>query len=162
MSNRTPRTLSRECPHRFDTGFIPTADYADDRIIVTRNSPLISAVSRKRPGEYRISGGSFIGGGGSREATAYEVAEYLARSPHWAHLMRLTLKWAGTTCIAPWANYEETSTVALAFDVSFAELKFYAQDAMYPESCEYLWWVSVSAKLRVMTEERLRRSTGAT
>ena len=22
---------------------------------------------------------------------------------------------------------------------------------MYPESCEYLWWVSVSAKLRVMT-----------
>ena len=34
----------------------------------------------------------FIGGGGSREATAYEVAEYLARSPHWAHLMRLTLK----------------------------------------------------------------------
>ena len=35
---------------------------------------------------------SFIGGGGSREATAYEVAEYLARSPHWAHLMRLTLK----------------------------------------------------------------------
>ena len=86
MSNRTPRTLSRECPHRFDTGFIPTADYADDHIIVTRNSPLLSAVSRKRPGEYRISGGSFIGGGGSREATAYEVAEYLARSPHWAHL----------------------------------------------------------------------------
>ena len=97
MSNRTPRTLSRECPHRFDTGFIPTADYADDHIIVTRNSPLISAVSRKRPGEYPISGGSFIGGGGSREATAYEVAEYLARSPHWAHLMRLTLKmgWHG-------------------------------------------------------------------
>ena len=25
-------------------------------------------------------------------------------------------------CIAPWANYEETSTVELAFDVSFAEL----------------------------------------
>jgi hypothetical protein len=97
MSNRTPCTLSRECPHRFDTGFIPTADHADDHIIVTRNSPLISAVSRKRPGEYPISGGSFIGGGGSREATAYEVAEYLARSPHWAHLMRLTLKmgWHG-------------------------------------------------------------------
>jgi hypothetical protein len=37
-------------------------------------------------------GGSFIGGGGSREATADEVAEYLARSPHWAHLMRLTLE----------------------------------------------------------------------
>ena len=30
-------------------------------------------------------------------------------------------------------------------------IKLYAQDAMYPESCEYLWWVSVSAKLRVMT-----------
>jgi hypothetical protein len=25
-------------------------------------------------------------------------------------------------CIAPWANYEETSTVALACDLSFAEL----------------------------------------
>jgi hypothetical protein len=33
-----------------------------------------------------------IGGGGSREATADEVAEYLARSAHWAHLMRLTLE----------------------------------------------------------------------
>jgi hypothetical protein len=29
---------------------------------------------------------------GSREATADEVAEYLARSPHWAHLMQLTLE----------------------------------------------------------------------
>ena len=92
MSTRRPRTLSRESPHRFDTGFIPTADYADDHIIVTRNSPLISAVSRKRSGKYRIWGGSFIGGGGSREATADEVAEYLARSPHWARLMRLTLE----------------------------------------------------------------------
>ena len=93
MSIRIPRKVSYESPHRFDTGFIPTADYADDHIIVTRNSPLISAVSRKRPGEYRIEFGSFIGGsGGSREATADEVAEYLARSPHWAHLMRLTLE----------------------------------------------------------------------
>jgi hypothetical protein len=92
MSTRIPRKMSYECPHRFDTGFIPTANYADDHIIVTRNSPLISAVSRRRPGEYRIWGGSFIGGGGSREATADEVAEYLARSPHWAHLMRLTLE----------------------------------------------------------------------
>jgi hypothetical protein len=92
MSTRRPRKTSYESPHRFDTGFIPTADYSDDHIIVTRNSPLISAVSRKRPGEYRICGGSFIGGGGSREATADEVAEYLARSPHWAHLMRLTLE----------------------------------------------------------------------
>ena len=92
MSTQRPRKMSYECPHRFDTGFIPTADYAEDHIIVTRNSPLISAVSRKRPGEYRIWGGSFIGGGGSREATADEVAEYLARSPHWAHFMRLTLE----------------------------------------------------------------------
>jgi hypothetical protein len=51
-----------------------------------------SPTSRKRPGDYRIWGGSFIGGGGSREATADEVAEYLARSPHLAHLMRLTLE----------------------------------------------------------------------
>jgi hypothetical protein len=78
--------------HDFHNGFIPEADLKDDHIIVTRNSPLISAVSRKRPGEYRIWGGSFIGGGGSREATADDVAEYLARSPHWAHLMRLTLE----------------------------------------------------------------------
>jgi hypothetical protein len=97
------------CPHRFDTGFIPTADYADDHIIVTRSSPLISAVSRKRPGEYRIWGGSFIGGGGSRETAADEVAEYLARSPHWAHLMRLTLEMG-------WHD------VHRALIVSFAEL----------------------------------------
>ena len=63
-----------------------------DGIIVTRCSPLISAVSRTRPGEYRIWGGSFIGGGGSTEATAEEAAEYLSWSPHWAHLMRLTLE----------------------------------------------------------------------
>jgi hypothetical protein len=72
--------------------FIPEANREDDHIIVTRNSPLISAVRSKRPGEYWICGGSFIGGGGSREATADEVAEYLARSPHRAHLMRLTLE----------------------------------------------------------------------
>jgi hypothetical protein len=81
-----------EFPRRFDTGLFRLPITRTTHIIVTRNSPLISAVSRKRPGEYRISGGSFIGGGASREATAYEVAEYLARSPHWAHLMRLTLK----------------------------------------------------------------------
>jgi hypothetical protein len=40
--------------HDFHNGFIPEADLKDDHIIVTRNSPLISAVSRKRPGEYRI------------------------------------------------------------------------------------------------------------
>jgi len=56
-------------PHRFDTGFIPTANPASDSIIVTRNSPLISDLSRKGPGQYRIDMGSFIGGGGSREAT---------------------------------------------------------------------------------------------
>jgi hypothetical protein len=61
MSNRRPRKMSHEYPHRFDTRFIPTGDYSDDHIIVTRNSRLISAVSRKRPGEYRIWGGSFIG-----------------------------------------------------------------------------------------------------
>lgn len=28
----------------------------------------------------------------SREATAEEATKYLARSPHWAHLMRMTLE----------------------------------------------------------------------
>jgi hypothetical protein len=76
----------------FDTGFVPKISDDRDAIVVTRSSPLISAVSRKRPGEYRIWGGSFIGGGGCREATADEAAEYLSWSPHWAHLMRLTLE----------------------------------------------------------------------
>jgi hypothetical protein len=84
--------MTNSCPHRFDTGFVPTANPDRDAIIVTRNSPLISAVSRKRPGEYLICGGSFIGGGGSREVSVDEAAEYLARSPHWAHLMRMTLE----------------------------------------------------------------------
>jgi hypothetical protein len=57
----------------------------------TLDSYGIRVVSRKRPGEYRIWGGSFIGGGGCREAAADEAAEYLSWSPHWAHLMRLTL-----------------------------------------------------------------------
>ena len=78
--------------HQFDTGFVPTAKPDRDTIIVTRNSPLISTVSRKRSGEYLICGGSFLGGGGCREATVDEAAEYLAHSPHWAHVMRLTLK----------------------------------------------------------------------
>ena len=80
-----------ECLHDFHTGFVPTANREDDYIIVTRNSPLISCVSRQLPGQYRIEGGSFIGGGASHDATPEEAAEYLARSPHWAHLMRLTL-----------------------------------------------------------------------
>ena len=80
--------MSCECPHRLDTGFIPTADYAGDHIIVTRNPPL----SRKQETTRRVSDldKSFIGGGGSREATADEVTEYLAAqpslgSPHAAH-----------------------------------------------------------------------------
>jgi hypothetical protein len=86
-------SLQREdCIHPFDTGFIPHICEDRDAIIVTHCSPLVSAVSRKRPREYRIWGGSFIGGGGSTEATAEEAAEYLSWSPHWAHLMRLTLE----------------------------------------------------------------------
>jgi hypothetical protein len=77
-------------PHRFDNGFIPTANPTRDSITVTRNSPLISGVSRKGPGQYRIDMGSFIGGGGSRQATAEEAAEYMSQTPHWAVLMRLT------------------------------------------------------------------------
>jgi hypothetical protein len=56
-----------------------------------KNSPFISCVSRQRHGQYRIEGASFIGGGAGDDATPKEVAEYLARGPHWAHLMRFTL-----------------------------------------------------------------------
>jgi hypothetical protein len=86
-------TITNECIHRFDTGFVPEITKDRRAIIVTRNSPLISVVTRKRPGEYRICFGSFIGGGGGeRQATAAEAAEYLGRSPHRSHLLRLTLE----------------------------------------------------------------------
>jgi hypothetical protein len=52
---------------------VPTANRAGDYIIVTRNSPLISCVTRQRPGQYRIEGGSFIGGGASHDATREEA-----------------------------------------------------------------------------------------
>ena len=45
------RGVSSSCPRRFDAGFVPTAKPDRDSIIVTRNSPLISAVSRKRSGD---------------------------------------------------------------------------------------------------------------
>ena len=97
MSNRkiSLRRFGVKSPHRFDNGFIPTANPSRDSIIVTRNSPLISSVKRKRPGEYWIQRGSFIGGGGSHPATAEEAADYMSQSPHWAVLMRLTkeLRW---------------------------------------------------------------------
>ena len=41
---------TNKCLHRFDTGFVPTSNRAGDYIIVTRSSPLISAVVRLRPG----------------------------------------------------------------------------------------------------------------
>ena len=40
--------------HAFNTGFIPKICEDRDAIIVTRRSPLISAVSRTPAGEYRI------------------------------------------------------------------------------------------------------------
>jgi hypothetical protein len=46
------------------------ANPARDSFTVTSNSRLISGVSRKRADEYTIDMGSFIGGGGSRHATA--------------------------------------------------------------------------------------------
>jgi hypothetical protein len=67
--------------HRFDTGFVPTANRAGDYIIVTRNSPLISCVSRQRPGQYRVEGGLFIGGGASHDATPEEAAEHKRLEP---------------------------------------------------------------------------------
>jgi hypothetical protein len=39
---------TNKCLHRFDTGFVPTTNRASD--YVTRNSPLISCVSKQRPG----------------------------------------------------------------------------------------------------------------
>ena len=43
---------TNQCLHRFDTGFVPTANHP--YITVTWSSPLISCVSRQRPGKYRI------------------------------------------------------------------------------------------------------------
>jgi hypothetical protein len=73
-----------------DTGFAPEVTADRSGIIVTKSSPLISAISRTPSGDYRIWGGSFNGGGGCTEATAQQVAEYLARSPHWSRLIELT------------------------------------------------------------------------
>ena len=86
--------INHECPHRFDNGFVPELIKDRSAIIVTRNSPLISVVSRKGPSEYRICFGSFIGGGGgSRETTADQAAEYLgpesAPGPHIAPHARI-------------------------------------------------------------------------
>jgi hypothetical protein len=47
--------LREDCIHPFDTGFIPKISDDRDAIIVTHSSPLISAVSRVRVGEYRIT-----------------------------------------------------------------------------------------------------------
>lgn len=41
---------TNECLHRFDISLLPTASRGGDYITVTRNSPLISAVVRLRPG----------------------------------------------------------------------------------------------------------------
>ena len=40
--NHILRGVSSSCPHRFDTGFVPTANPDRDSIIMTWNSPLIS------------------------------------------------------------------------------------------------------------------------
>jgi hypothetical protein len=68
-------TKSNKCLPHFNTACLPTANGAGDYIIVSRNSPLISAVCRLRSGKYRIEAGSFIGGGASHHATPQEVAE---------------------------------------------------------------------------------------
>ena len=44
--------LREDCIHPFDTGFIPKISDDRDAIIVTHSSPLISAVSRVRVGEF--------------------------------------------------------------------------------------------------------------
>jgi hypothetical protein len=63
-----PQSQMKCLPH-FDTACLPTGNRAGDYIIVSRNSPLISAVCRLRSGQYRIEAGSFIGGGASHHAT---------------------------------------------------------------------------------------------
>ena len=56
MSTRkTPSNRSRaKSLHRFDDGFVPTANHAYDSITVTHNSPVVSVVQRERPGKYWI------------------------------------------------------------------------------------------------------------
>jgi hypothetical protein len=51
--NHLVRGASSSCPHRFDTGFVPTANPDRDSIIVTRNSPLISG--REQEATWRVS-----------------------------------------------------------------------------------------------------------
>jgi hypothetical protein len=70
---------TNKCLHRFETGFVPTANRAGEYIIATRNSPLIPRVSRQRP--ISVEGGSFIGGGASHDATPEEAAEYKRLEP---------------------------------------------------------------------------------
>ena len=40
--NHLVRGVSSSCPHRFDTGFVPAANFDRDSNIVTQNPPLIS------------------------------------------------------------------------------------------------------------------------
>jgi hypothetical protein len=90
------KPIPRRSPHTVSTTVLSDRYPAHDSITITRNSPLISCVQRKRPGEYWIHGGSFNGGGGcGRRSTAEEAADYLSQSPHWAVLMRLIkeLRW---------------------------------------------------------------------
>jgi hypothetical protein len=69
------------------TGFILTVDQANDPFIVTQFSAYLS---REQETTKRVSYRRRLVA--SREATAEEATKYLARSPHWAHLMRMTLE----------------------------------------------------------------------
>jgi hypothetical protein len=98
--------MTNNKPHQSDTGFIPTANgdgITVKRVELARDSWLFFCVSRRRPGEYFIlAGGPHIGGGG-KDATPEEAANYLLnRSPHWETLMKLTKELVGMTCTAIW------------------------------------------------------------
>jgi hypothetical protein len=74
--------MTNNKPHQSDTGFIPTANgdgITVKRVELARDSWLFFCVSRRRPGEYFIlAGGPHIGGGG-KDATPEEAANYLLK-----------------------------------------------------------------------------------
>jgi hypothetical protein len=82
------RMYREDCIYAFDNGFVPEISKDRSGIIVTRSSPLISAVSRKGPGSIAFGAALSLAEAGAPK----EAAEYLSGSPHWAHLMRLILE----------------------------------------------------------------------
>ena len=97
MSTRRTYSSRSRLLRRADNGFIPTVSKDFNEITVqcvefARDSWWYFCVRRKHPGgQYGIrAGGPHIGGGG-KDVTPEEAANYLlSRSPHWNTLMSLT------------------------------------------------------------------------